>query len=124
MGSALKVRHTAIAKQPKELARLKVVQGPDFGTIYVLLDPKLTIGRGEENDIILSDLKCSRVHAEISLSNGEWLIQDKGSANGIFYDGRSVRKTLLKPSDIFVLGETTLEFVSAETGTDLLVAPP
>ncbi len=115
MGSALKFNQTDVARQTGELARLKVVRGPDYGTLFVLTGARATIGRGEENDIVISDLKASRRHAEFAWSVGSgWSVADIGSSNGIGYRGQELRRVKLAPLDSFSLGETVFEFVSAE----------
>lgn len=124
MANALRFKQANIARQQGELARLKVVQGPDYGATYVVVGQKAFIGRGEENDVVISDLKASRIHAEISLFNGVWIVKDKGSANGILHNGRSVREAQVITGDTFTVGETTLEFMSSDSGTMMLKAPP
>ena len=45
---------------------------------------RLTIGRGEHNDIRLGAKSVSREHAVLIYSGGRWWIADRGSANGTF----------------------------------------
>lgn len=126
MGSAaVKFRQTTLPRQRGEFARLKVVRGPDFGTLYVIVGPKARIGRGEDSDVVLSDLKASRVHAELTRSQaGAWTVTDLGSANGIGFRNQLVRSFQLATGESFTVGETTLEFAAAESGTQVLMAPP
>jgi pSer/pThr/pTyr-binding forkhead associated (FHA) protein len=124
MGAALKFRHADVPKQSAERARLKVVHGPDRGSIFVITTNQATVGRGEENDIILADLKSSRKHAEIAWNNNQWSVRDLGSANGIQHNGRTTRAAALKTSDTITLGDTTMEFVLVEAGTAMLRAVP
>ncbi|MCC7441627.1 MAG: FHA domain-containing protein [Bdellovibrionales bacterium] len=123
MGSAVRYKHTDVPRQPGEMARFKVVQGPDQGAVYVLTGPKATVGRGESNDLVVSDLKASRLHAEISQVGPDWVVKDLGSVNGILYNGKASKSATLRMGDTFTLGETTLEFMSAEAGTMMLRAP-
>ena len=126
MGAALRFRQTQpIPRQPGEHARIKVVQGPDSGAIYILTGPRASIGRGDDNEVILGDLKASRRHAEIFLdSSGKWNIKDKGSANGIIHRGEEKREAVLQSVDQISLGETTFEFVDARAGDAQIVAAP
>ena len=67
MSSSAKVtrfRVQNVARQAGELARFRVAKGPDRGSIFVLRDSRVTIGRGEDSDIMIGDLKASRFHAE------------------------------------------------------------
>jgi hypothetical protein len=52
------------------------------------------------------------------------VVRDLGSANGIIYKGNPVRNTPIQSGDVFVIGETTLEFVTSDHPTMMLVAPP
>ena len=124
MAGAQRFKQANLPRQPGELARFKVVQGPDFGAVYVVTAVKVKIGRGEDNDVVLSDLKASRHHAQLVLVQGAWAIRDSGSANGINFSGRFVRELSLKGGEVIAMGETTLEFlVSPNTGTQVLAAP-
>ena len=123
MGNALKFRYTDVPRQNGELARFKVVQGPDYGSVFVIVGPRATIGRGEICDIMVSDLKASRVHAELFNTSSGWVVKDMGSANGISYNGKSTTQATMALNDTLSLGETTLEFVTAEAGTQFLISP-
>ncbi len=48
---------------------------------------RLTIGRGDENDIRLDAKSVSRHHAQLIYAEGRWCIEDRGSANGTFVNG-------------------------------------
>lgn len=124
MGAAVRFKQQSVPRQQGEQARLKVVQGPDYGAIYVITGQRITLGRGEENDIMVSDLKASRRHAEFFLTPVGWHVKDLGSANGLLHNGRATRDTPVQTGDTLTFGETTLEFVAAEAGTQLLIAPP
>lgn len=124
MGAAVRFKHVNVPRQQGEQARLKVVHGPDFGAVFVITGTRTTLGRGEENDIQVSDLKASRRHAEFTAIAGGWLVKDMGSANGLLHNGKNTREARIQTGDILTFGETTLEFVAAEAGTLMLVAPP
>lgn len=119
----LKFKSAQVARQAGEVARLRALKGPDRGTIYVLRDSRVTIGRGEDSDVMIADLKASRLHAEISASPTGWQVRDLGSANGILLNSKLTRSGPLRSSDVITIGETVLEFLGAEAGTQLLAAP-
>lgn len=125
MPTALKFKYSAnVPRQQGEMGRLKVVQGPDYGAIYVIVGNKASVGRGEDNDAVISDLKASRRHAEFQLTGTGWVVRDIGSANGILVNGKQTRSAPIKLGDSVTLGETTLEFITADAATMMLVAPP
>lgn len=114
-----------VGRQQAEQARLRVLGGPDTGVVFVLTTGRVTIGRGEENDIILTDLKTSRKHAEVTIGPAGAVLRDLGSAHGIMVNGKPVKQGPLRSGDRVGLGETVLEFILADTGaTRLMVVPP
>lgn len=123
MGAAVRFKTTQVPRQQGETARIKVLRGPDYGAVYVMSQNRATIGRGEDNDIVISDLKASRNHAEIALTQQGWSIRDLASANGILHNGKAVRGAALASKDVVTIGETQMEFVGSEQATLMLVAP-
>src|ERR1700761_7278523 len=99
MSNVIKFKQTSVGKQQGELARFKVVQGPDYGSVYVIGGTDVTLGRGEDNDVVILDLKASRFHAQLSLTPTGWYMRDKGSANGIIHNGHVTREARLKTND-------------------------
>jgi adenylate cyclase len=83
------------------------------------------IGRprhGVPVDIDLTpDLRVSRPHAQISLMDSHYWIEDLGSANGTQVDGRSIKgegKVSLGPGQTIRISDTTLTLELPATGTD------
>ena len=54
-----------------------------------------TIGRQADCEIHISNGVVSRRHADIFLEDGQWWIQDRQSANGVFIDGRRIDRAAL-----------------------------
>ena len=52
----------------------------------------ISVGRSDDNDIVLSDMNISRHHAEFILEDGVYWIVDNGSRSGIHVNGQSVIK--------------------------------
>ena len=85
----------------------------------------VVIGRprhGVRVDIDLTpDLRVSRPHAQISLADGQYWIEDLGSANGTEVDGRPIKgegKVRLEPGQTIQISETTLEVEMPIVGAD------
>jgi pSer/pThr/pTyr-binding forkhead associated (FHA) protein len=124
MGNAIRYKHANVPRHPEERARLKVVQGPDFGSVYVITGQNVSIGRGEDSDIVLADLKASRLHAMLMQAPGEkWRIKDQGSVNGILINSNPTREAEIQYNDVVTIGATTLEFLSSAAGTKTLMSP-
>lgn len=115
MSKSARFRQDRLPKQSGEIARLRVRKGADVGTTYVLFQLPAAIGRGEENEVVIADLKASRKHATITREpKGRWFIQDNGSANGILYKDKAERQFLIQHQSIFSIGETEFEFLFAD----------
>jgi pSer/pThr/pTyr-binding forkhead associated (FHA) protein len=71
------------------------------------LDGGATIGRAEECNVRLADPMVSRHHALVIDSDGEAGIEDLGSANGTYVNGRRQHgSAALQAGDIVQLGAT------------------
>ncbi len=119
----LKFRTPEVPRQEGEYARLRILKGPDFGSVFVVREASLVVGRSEEATIRLSDLKASRTHARIEYTRSGWKLTDLGSANGIFYRGEYVRECALTSGDHFMLGDTIVEFLMNHESNRALTAP-
>jgi two-component system NtrC family sensor kinase len=104
---------------PKSAALL-VIHGENQGGRFQLpAGRQLQIGRGLGADIRILDTEVSRLHASIHCLDGTWLVNDAGSSNGTFLNGKPVEAvTPLHDGDQIQLGRTVLLFRSAETPAD------
>jgi len=85
-------------------------EGLTKGMIFPL-DSRLTIGRGEENDIRLTHSTVSRQHTVVYLEDGQPFVQDMESRNGTFLNGERVEKAALSSGDIVWVGDVALRFL-------------
>ena len=69
-----------------------------------------SLGRGDDNDIVIDDDKASRVHAHIRPSDRGWLIDDADSTNGTRVNGFRADHQLLDDGDLITIGATTFLF--------------
>jgi pSer/pThr/pTyr-binding forkhead associated (FHA) protein len=123
MGHALRYTDVNTPRQSLERARIKILRGPDLGSIFVISHSVVTIGRGDENDIVLRDLKSSRKHAEIAWLDTSWNVRDLGSVNGIVVNQQNVKKSVLRSGDLIAFGETEFQFITADAPTQFLKIP-
>lgn len=99
-----------------------VLRHPDTGQMLVSLRDRnrLTIGRRPECDLALEwDGRVSRLHAELHLVGGEWIIADDGlSANGTWIDNaRLSGRRRLRNGDLIQVGATVLAFCAPSEGS-------
>jgi len=70
-------------------ARLMTVNPVDpVPAEYSLLKDEVTVGRGEDNDIVIPHASVSRAHARLMKRNGAYELMDLNSTNGTFVDDR------------------------------------
>ena len=73
---------------------------------------EITIGRRDNNSIILADPFVSGSHAKAYVKNNEFYLEDINSTNGTFINGnRIVGKIKLKVKDEIRLGSTILKVI-------------
>ena len=72
---------------------------------YSLRQGTTSIGRSDENDIVVADPRVSRLHAKITLDDSRCTLTDLGGSNGTFVNGERVQgATTLKPGDVVDIG--------------------
>jgi len=92
------------------VASIQVIQGPDKGRTFELVDGENIVGRLDCN-IELTDGTVSRRHAALTIRDGRWTLEDLGSANGTFLNGvRLSRSDDVQRGDQIRCGSTLLVF--------------
>ncbi len=89
-----------------------VVQGE-----YELSKERLTIGRKAENDITIDNLAVSGKHALVISILDDSFLEDLGSTNGTYVNGKLVKKHALKDGDVVAIGKHELKYIN-ENATD------
>ena len=87
---------------------LQIEGGPENGKELSVRQLPLTIGRGEEADVLLADRWVSRRHCQIFEVDGGLALRDLGSRHGTLVNGSLVMETVIKPGDRISVGMTTL----------------
>mgnify|MGYP000865809243 CR=1 FL=1 len=86
------------------LLRLDFTIGVFGGQRYDIDPSGATIGRKEDNSIVLKEGTISGYHAKISFTGGNFYIEDLNSSNGTFINGRKITSTILQHGDVFKFG--------------------
>lgn len=77
------------------------------GPSYKIPAEGLTIGRAVENGLVIDAPQVSRYHAQICLEDGQYLIYDRNSRNGVYVNGRQVMMPVpLRDGDTVTLART------------------
>jgi len=102
--------------QDSSVPILVVQEGQLAGKRWPLGKPVLTVGRGEECDVVLPDRQVSRNHLRIVRDEMGYAVEDLGSKNGTYVNGAPVRGSvhLQDGDEIQVALSVRLLFVGAE----------
>jgi transcriptional regulator with GAF, ATPase, and Fis domain len=94
-------------------AYLVIREGSKWTDVFRLVDGEsITIGRAPTNAICVKDERCSRNHAEVFQSQGQWTLRDLDSRNGTMVDGKRLQADyLLQAGDVIRIGSSQLAFV-------------
>jgi hypothetical protein len=87
---------------------------------YDLDQEIMTIGRKTDNDIHIDNLAVSGNHARILTILDDSFIEDLGSTNGTFINGKKISKHALQNGETIAIGKHELKYVneSADAGTN------
>ena len=77
---------------------------------YALDRPVLTVGRHQENDIVIDHLGVSGKHARVAVEGQSVVLTDLQSTNGTYVNGRRVTEVELRPNDWISIGKHILTF--------------
>ena len=88
----------------------------------------LTIGRGEESDIVVDNTAISREHCSLELKGGIYYLTDLYSLNGTQVNGQKVVSAVpVKKSDFIQVSKFTLQpsetILAEQTATSFAVSP-
>ena len=94
--------------------KLSVRQGPRPNLVFELDGDSYTIGREAGAEIVIEDPQVSRRHATLTRQGTSYLIEDIGSTNGTYVNGKRVTApVLLSNGDMIGLADTIVLAVQA-----------
>lgn len=108
-----RVAEDPVAPDKPILATL-VFDNPEYGSA-VITSPRVVVGRHSGDDIRINDVRVSRHHALLTLSDGGTFelhnqTADRSAANPIVINGEVLEHTVLKDGDKVLLGGVPLTF--------------
>jgi len=103
------------SESPPENAKAYLVflNGPLKGGRHLLRRGLFSIGRHPESDLIPGGELAGRVsgrHLEISYADGKWFVEDLGSTNGTWINGKRIEKAELNEGDTLTVGQKGPQF--------------
>ncbi len=95
------------------LAYLVIRDGAHWTDVFRLVPGQpVRIGRAPTNDIVITDERCSRNHAELLYTQQGWVLRDLNSRNGTSVGGRLIEHDYhLQPGDVIRIGRSQLAYV-------------
>jgi pSer/pThr/pTyr-binding forkhead associated (FHA) protein len=90
-----------------------VVQGE-----YQLDKERITVGRKPDNDIQIDNLAVSGKHALIITILDDSFLEDLGSTNGTYVNGKLIKKHALKNGDVIAIGKHELKYINEHATAD------
>ncbi|MBB03291.1 MAG: SpoIIE family protein phosphatase [Rubinisphaera brasiliensis] len=72
------------------MAFLRVIQGGRPGELHEVTAERLVLGRHPSCEVVLDNAVISRQHARLIRQEGKYVIEDLGSRNGTFVNGKEV----------------------------------
>ena len=78
--------------------------------IFPLESVVINIGRREDNHLVIDDPRISRLHAQLRLVRGQFVIFDLDSTGGTFVNGQRIRQQTLRAGDVISLAGVPLVF--------------
>jgi LysM repeat protein len=96
-----------MTQQPPTYPYLVMLQSGRPFRVFPLRKSVLTIGRAPNNDIVIMDRRVSRYHARLNYQQGDWLLEDLNSDNGVWVNGiRVAGPTFVADDSIISLGQS------------------
>src|SRR5262245_7759350 len=91
------------------MTTLVTVQGPNTGRTFSLDARRSLIGRRPDSNVFLESLAVSREHAQLHCQEGTFFIEDLGSSNGTWVNGKRIEgRAPLTEKDTLQIGPYVL----------------
>ncbi len=92
-----------------------IIESDPLRDVEFSFEQPVMLGRGNNADFAINYPGVSRQHARIEKTGRHWTINDLGSSNGTFVEGRRVEQTgRLRDGERFSLGKLDLRFYEEE----------
>jgi len=76
-----------------------------------LTKERTTLGRRPYNDIVIDNLAVSGEHGVIHMAGAEVEIEDLGSTNGTYVNGKAIKRSDLRNGDLIEVGKYKIRFL-------------
>lgn len=91
--------------------------------IFPLQKPLVTIGRMQDNDLVIDEVRISRYHAQLRAIAGQYVLVDLQSTGGTSVNGEKIGRAALRNGDVISLAGIPLIY-GQNPAADLAEEPP
>ena len=98
----------AVPRRDPPFATLRLIRPDGVTRLVPFAGGPMTVGRAEDNDLVLPDPGVSRHHARFQVRQGAIVLVDLDSRNGTFVNDVAVREAVLGPGDRVRFGGVTV----------------
>jgi hypothetical protein len=84
--------------------KFNVTSGKKKGYTFEVTDQEVTLGRKNDNQVVLDDESTSGHHAKLYPLGEQIVVEDCGSINGIEVNGKATKKSAIQPGDVIGIG--------------------
>jgi len=109
--SISKPLHTRKTSPHQDSARLLI----DLDEAVPLDKSIINIGRRTANDVVINDMRVSRLHAQLRKTREGYIVFDVGSTGGTFVNGERITSKLLRSGDVISLAGYTIVYTNEKT---------
>lgn len=79
---------------------------------FMLNKTLVTLGRATTNDIVLTEGRVSRNHAQVRYTKDGVILTDLKSANGVWVNGQRISETKIQPGDTIEISGSILQYLA------------
>jgi len=79
---------------------------------------RTTVGRRPYNDVVIDNLAVSGEHAVFLMNGDDVEVEDLGSTNGTYVNGKAIKRQPLRNGDTVELGKYKIRFLHEDPGHD------
>jgi ABC transport system ATP-binding/permease protein len=113
-----------VINQPPPSTSIQVLTGKQAGNTFAISKAIITIGRAQDNDIILENDTVSRYHARIIHDGAQWNIEKLALSNVVSINGQPIQQASIDDGDKIGFGmEVTVRF-STVAGIQIVSRSP
>jgi hypothetical protein len=77
---------------------------------FALTQPVINIGRRDENQLVIDNVRISRTHAQLRVREGRYILLDVGSKAGTFVNSQRIKQHILRPGDVITIADVEMVY--------------